>query len=128
VAVALADYSGLEVHLVGGRLHPGALTLVGADTVEALRRVRADLCLLGVCSLHAETGISTAYAEEATTKRAMIDSATETVAVLTADKLGTVSPFVVAPASRLTTLVTEASSSEALLAPFHKLQLRILTA
>ncbi|WP_257461679.1 DeoR/GlpR family DNA-binding transcription regulator [Archangium lipolyticum] len=128
VAVALADYSGLEVHLVGGRLHPGALTLVGADTVEALRRVRADLCLLGVCSLHPETGISTAYAEEATIKRAMIESAAETAAVLTADKLGTVSPFVVAPASRLTTLVTEASGTEALLAPFHKLQLRILTA
>lgn len=128
VAVALADYGGLEVHLVGGRLHPGSLTVVGAETVESLRRVRADLCLLGVCSLHAEVGISTAYAEEATTKRAMLESAAETVAVLTADKLGTVSPFVVAPTSRLTTLVTEASGTEAQLAPFHKLPLRILSA
>ena len=128
VAVALADYAGIEVHLVGGRLHPGALTLVGAETVEALRRVRADLCLLGVCSLHAEVGISTAYAEEATTKRAMLDSAAETVAVLTEDKLGSISPFVVAPTSRLSTLVTEARATDAQLAPCHQLQLRIMTA
>ncbi|PTL83641.1 DeoR/GlpR family DNA-binding transcription regulator [Vitiosangium sp. GDMCC 1.1324] len=128
VAVALADYAGIEVHLVGGRMHPGSLTLVGAETVEAIRRVRADLCLLGVCSLHSEVGITNVYAEEASTKRAMIESASETAAVLTADKLGAVSPFVVAPASRLTTLVTEAIATEAQLAPFHKLQLRILTA
>ncbi|HSP78501.1 MAG TPA: DeoR/GlpR family DNA-binding transcription regulator [Myxococcaceae bacterium] len=128
VALALGEYAGLEVHLVGGRMHPGALTAVGAETVDALRQVRADLCLLGVCSLHPEVGITTTYAEEATTKRAMLDSAAETVAVLTADKLGTLSSFVVAPASRLGTLVTEASGTEARLQPFHKLQLRILTA
>jgi DeoR/GlpR family transcriptional regulator of sugar metabolism len=127
VALVLAEYAGLEVHLLGGRLHPGALTTVGAETVEALRRVRADLCLLGVCSLHPEVGITTAYAEEATTKRAMIDSAAETVAVLTADKLGALSPFVVAPASRLAALVTESAGTEASLAPFRKLALRLLT-
>ncbi|WP_224367601.1 DeoR/GlpR family DNA-binding transcription regulator [Hyalangium versicolor] len=128
VALALAGYPGIEVRLVGGRLHPEALTLVGAETVEALRQVRADLCLLGVCSLHVEAGITASYAEEAAVKRALIQSAAETVAVATADKLGTLSPFVVAPVERLATLVTEATTPEATLAPFHKLSLRVMTA
>jgi DeoR/GlpR family transcriptional regulator of sugar metabolism len=128
VALALAEHPGIEVRLVGGRLHPEALTVVGADTVEALRQVRADLCVLGVCSLHSEGGITASHAEEAATKRAMIHHAAETVAVLTADKLGTLSPFVVAPAERVATLVTEARASEATLSPFRKLNLRILTA
>jgi DeoR/GlpR family transcriptional regulator of sugar metabolism len=128
VALALAEHPGIEVRLVGGRLHPQALTVVGAETVEALRQIRADLCLLGVCSLHIEGGITASLAEEAATKRAMIHHAAETVAVLTADKLGTLSPFVVAPAERLATLVTEASAPEATLSPFRKLNLRILTA
>lgn len=128
VALALAGHPGIEVRLVGGRLHPEALTVVGAETVEALRQVRADLCLLGVCSLHIEAGITTSIAEEAATKRAMIQSSAETVAVVTADKLGTLSPFVVAPVERLATLVTEAAAPEATLAPFQKLQLRVVTA
>ncbi|MDY7230166.1 DeoR/GlpR family DNA-binding transcription regulator [Hyalangium rubrum] len=128
VALALAEYPGLEVRLVGGRLHPEALTVVGAETVEALRQVRADLCLMGVCSLHIDGGITASYAEEAATKRVMVQNAAETVAVFTADKLGTLSPFVVAPAERLGTLVTEARTPESVLAPFRKLNLRILTA
>lgn len=127
VALALAEHPAIEVRLVGGRLHPEALTVVGAETVEALRQVRADLCLLGVCSLHLEAGITTTHAEEAVTKRAMIQGAAETVAVVTADKLGTLSPFVVAPVERLATLVTEAEAPEPALAPFRKLPLRILT-
>jgi DeoR/GlpR family transcriptional regulator of sugar metabolism len=127
VSLALAEHPGLEVHLPGGRLHPEALTTVGAQTVEALSQVRADLCLLGVCSLHAEAGITCAYAEEAVVKRTLIQNAAETVAVVTADKLGTVSPFVVAPVARLATLVTEASVPDAVRAPFLQLQVRVLT-
>ncbi|WP_224248542.1 DeoR/GlpR family DNA-binding transcription regulator [Hyalangium gracile] len=127
VALALAEHPGLEVRLVGGRLHPEALTVVGSETVEALRQVRADLCLLGVCSLHIEAGITTSFAEEAAVKRAMLQSSAETVAVVTADKLGTLSSFVVAPVETLATLVTEAAAPAAALAPFHKLPLRILT-
>lgn len=128
VALALAEHPGLEVHLVGGRLHPDSLTVVGADAVEAIRRVRADLCLLGVCSLHPELGLTTSIAEEAATKRAMLDCAAEAVAVLTTEKLNTTSPFFVAPAGRLAALVVEPPRDEAQLAPFRKLNLRIVIA
>jgi DeoR/GlpR family transcriptional regulator of sugar metabolism len=127
VALALGEHTGIEVHLLGGRLHREAMTTVGAETVEAVRQVRADLCLLGVCSIHGEAGITTPHAEEAAIKRAMIQASAETMAVATADKLGTVSSFVVAPTERLATLVTEATVAEAVLAPFHKLKLRVVT-
>jgi DeoR/GlpR family transcriptional regulator of sugar metabolism len=127
VAMALGEHTGIEVHLLGGRLHREAMTTVGAETVEAVRQVRADLCLLGVCSLHGEAGITTPHAEEVAIKRAMLQRSADTVAVTAADKLGTVSSFVVAPAERLATLVTESSVPEAVLAPFHKLKLRVVT-
>lgn len=40
-------------------------------------------------------------------KQALLDSASHVVAVTTADKLGAVEPFVVAPCSRIQTLITE---------------------
>jgi DeoR/GlpR family transcriptional regulator of sugar metabolism len=116
VAVTLVQHPGIEVTLIGGRLQKDGLVTVGAATVEALRSVRPDVCVLGVCSLHPQVGITETDAEEAHVKRAMIDSATEVVAVAAAEKLGTVSPYVVAPVTELTHLVTDATDEQVLAA------------
>src|SRR5207248_3366777 len=59
VALALAVYPEIEVIVIGGKLYKHELVTVGAATVEAYRNIRADLCLLGIGSLHPEVGIST---------------------------------------------------------------------
>jgi DeoR/GlpR family transcriptional regulator of sugar metabolism len=126
IAVALADHPGVEVVTLGGRLYRYALVNVGADTVEALRRVRADVCVLGVLALDAGVGLSVLDHEEAAVKRAMIEVSADVVAPAPVSKLGTVAPFVVSPASALTHLVTEAGAPEELLAPYRALGLTIL--
>jgi DeoR/GlpR family transcriptional regulator of sugar metabolism len=95
------------VTVVGGTLAKHAQALVGAATVEALRSVRADVLVLGVCSLHAEIGITVLDIEESHVKRAMIANAAEVVAVSAADKLGSAGPYVIAPLEELTYVVTE---------------------
>jgi DeoR/GlpR family transcriptional regulator of sugar metabolism len=107
IAVALADHPLVEVVLIGGRLFKQSLVAIGAATVEALHMIRADLCILGVCSLHPEYGISVTQLEEAHVKRAMIASSAEVVALASAEKLGTAAAYIVAPISELTHLVTE---------------------
>ena len=107
VAAVLADHPTVEVTVVGGTLAKHAQALVGAATVEALRSVRADVLVLGVCSLHPEIGITVLDIEEAHVKRAMIANAAEVVAVSAADKLGSAGPYVIAPLEELTYVVTE---------------------
>lgn len=107
IAVALAEHPSVEVVLIGGRLFKESLVAIGAATVEALHMIRADLCLLGVCSLHPECGISVTQLEEAYVKRAMIASSAEVVALAAAEKLGTAATYIVAPLAELTHLVTE---------------------
>jgi DeoR/GlpR family transcriptional regulator of sugar metabolism len=124
--VALADYPGIEVVMLGGRLYRYALVTVGAATVEALRRVRADVCVLGVLALDAEVGLSVMDYEEAAVKRAMMEVSADVVAPAPGNKLGTVAPFVVGPTSALTHLVTEAGAPEELVAPYRALGLTIL--
>lgn len=119
LAVALAEHPAVEVIVLGGRLYKDALVTVGAATVEALRMVHADLCMLGVCSLHPEVGISVFDLEEAYVKRAMIAGAAEVVALASADKLGTAAPYIVGPLSDLTHLVTERSVAGETLAPYQ---------
>jgi DeoR/GlpR family transcriptional regulator of sugar metabolism len=109
IAVALAEHPAVQVTMLGGTLAKDAQAVVGAATVEALRSVRADVLVLGVCSLHPEVGITVIDLEESYVKRAMIENAAEVVAVSSADKLGSAGPYVVAPLEELTHLVTERS-------------------
>ena len=110
VAVALAGHPKVDVTVIGGMLVKEAHALVGAATVDALRSVRADVLVLGVCSLHPEIGITVLELEESYVKRAMIANAAEVVAVSSADKLGSAGPYVIAPLEELTYLVTDASA------------------
>lgn len=126
--VALAEHPTVEVILIGGKLYKHELVAVGAATVEAFRHIRADLCFLGIGSMHPEVGISTFDLDEASVKRAMIASAAEVVALTPAEKLDTVAPYIVGPLSDLTHLVTERSVSNEVLAPYRALGITIVRA
>jgi DeoR/GlpR family transcriptional regulator of sugar metabolism len=108
VAAALAAHPLAEVILLGGRLLKPAQVTVGAATVDALRLVRADVAVLGVCSVHPDVGVTAQDSEEAEVDRAMVACAAEVVALAGTDKLGTASPWVVAGLGELTHLVTDA--------------------
>jgi DeoR/GlpR family transcriptional regulator of sugar metabolism len=107
IATALAGHQRAEVVLVGGRLLKADQVAVGAAAVEALRAVRADVCVLGICSLHPEVGVTTNDHDEAHVKRAMVACAGEVIALATADKLRTASPWVVAGLGDVDHLVTD---------------------
>ena len=113
IAVALVEHPNVEVTLLGGRVDKQAHATVGAATIEALRAIRADILVLGVCSLHPDIGITVTDLEETYVKRAMIATAAEVVAVSAADKLGSAAAFVVGPVEELTHLITERSSPQA---------------
>lgn len=128
IALALLPSPQVEVLLLGGRLDRETETAVGIATAEALRGVRADVCVLGVCSLHTEIGISVANGEEALLKRLMIAQSAEVIAAVVAEKFGTALPYVVAPVRELTHLVTERFVPDAVLGPFAALGITVVRA
>src|SRR6266516_7300421 len=109
VALALAEHPEIEVILIGGKLYKQELVTGGAATVEAFHNVRADLCFLGISSVHPEVGISTFNLEGSYVKRAMIASSAEVVALTSAEKLGTAATYIIRPLRDLNYLVTERS-------------------
>jgi DeoR/GlpR family transcriptional regulator of sugar metabolism len=107
VAGVLAVHPKAEVVLVGGRLLKDEQVAVGPQAVEALRAVRADACVLGICAFHPELGVTTANDEEAHVKRAMVACSGEVVALATRDKLHAANPWVVASLDEIDHLVTD---------------------
>ena len=126
VAMLLGEHPHIEVNLIGGKLYKTSLVTVGADTVASFGMVHADLCLLGICSLHPEIGITTPQLDESQVKRAMIANAAQTIALAATEKLNTVAPYVVGPLRRLTYLVTEPGVPAEILAPYSELGITIV--
>jgi DeoR/GlpR family transcriptional regulator of sugar metabolism len=128
IAAALAEHPVAEVVMIGGRLDKRAQVTTGAAAVDFIRSVRADACVLGVCALHPEAGLSTDDLEEAQVKRAMVESAADVIALATADKLRAGSAYLVAPVAELTHLVAEAEASDELLDPYRALGVNVTRA
>ncbi|CAN94164.1 Transcriptional regulator, DeoR family [Sorangium cellulosum So ce56] len=119
VAIALSEHPRVEVVLLGGRMRKDPLAAADGVTIAGVRQIRADLCYLGVCTIDPTFGVTTLDLDESYVKRAMVEASAEVVALVTADKLGTVSPYVVAPLSELTWLFTERGVSQEALAPYR---------
>jgi DeoR/GlpR family transcriptional regulator of sugar metabolism len=128
VAVALSDHRGIEIAVIGGSLRRDALVAVGAETVDALRMIRADVVMLGVCGLHPKVGVTANDLEEAQVKRAMIESAAAVVALADHDKLGTAMPVVVAPIDVITALITDSGVNDQALEPYRAAGIDVLYA
>ncbi|HEY8286986.1 MAG TPA: DeoR/GlpR family DNA-binding transcription regulator [Chloroflexota bacterium] len=126
VAAALSNHPSVEVHMIGGRLLKAAQATVGVPAVESIKRVRADLCFLGICSLDIELGITVSDPDEAEVKRVMVAQAAEVVAAAESDKLNTAGPYLVDPITAITYLVTDESVAGDLLAPYQAQGIQVL--
>ncbi len=114
LALALAEHPKVSVLMLGGNLHKAAQVTTGIETIRGIESIRADLCFLGMCSLHPEVGITVGDREEAYVKQAMIGTSTEVVGLISLGKMGTSLPYLVGAASRLTRLITDASDEDVL--------------
>jgi DeoR/GlpR family transcriptional regulator of sugar metabolism len=125
IALQLADHPGVEVVLAGGKLRKEARVTVGIETAEFFRGMHADWCMLGVCSLHHEWGLTLRDREEVQVKSAMIRAASQVVALATADKIGPVESFVVAPPNRIDLLITDSSTPPEVLDRYRALGIEV---
>lgn len=112
IALHLADHSTAEVVLAGGKLLKRSQVTLGVEAIDTFRALRADLCFLGVCSIHYEIGLTVPNREEAQVKSAIVASANRVVALATAEKIGTAEKYVAARLHQLDVLITDADTSE----------------
>ena len=127
-AIILAEYKGIKVILAGGQLNLATMSVSGHETLRLLQGIKADVLFTGVCAIHPEVGISSLHFDEVPVKQALIDSASQVIAVTTADKLGAVEPFVVAPCNRIHTLITERHVASGDVGDYRKMGIEVVQA
>lgn len=125
IVAQLMEHPGVEVIFTGGRIFKNSQVASGTDTIRMFRKVRADLCFLGICSLHPIVGVTGLDLEEAEVKSAMVESANRVVALATSDKMGTAEPFKVCEITDIDTIITD-QPEETSLQPYINLGIQVL--
>ncbi len=125
IAVALVEHPHVEVILLGGRLFKHSVVAVGAATIEAISRIRADVYFMGVTGIHPTAGLSTGDLEEAHVKRALSASAAETVVLASPEKLNAASAFVIAPVTDVSELIVLRDTPSEATGEFERLGLTV---
>jgi DeoR family fructose operon transcriptional repressor len=128
IAALLAPLPHVELHLLPGRVRTATQAAVGHATVEAIRHFRADLAFIGTNGISVRHGLSTPDAEEAATKRAIIESAQRVVVVSDATKVGQERTVRFADLEDLDVLVTDDSIEAADVKSFEAAGVEVVTA
>ncbi|MFD3872585.1 DeoR/GlpR family DNA-binding transcription regulator [Streptomyces sp. NPDC058623] len=88
VAARLADHTGIDLHLVGGRVRHRTRAAVDAWALRAYAEVRADVLFLATNGFTPDTGLTTPDLAEGAVKRAAIAAARRVVLLADSAKAG----------------------------------------
>jgi DeoR/GlpR family transcriptional regulator of sugar metabolism len=124
VALALSDHDKCRTILLGGILNQDKGGCLGGQTLNEVRRIYADVFVLGTCGVDASVGVTALDAEEAELKRTMVEQSGQLVVPATADKIGTIAPYSVAVAPAIDTLISSIAD-EVRLSPFRELGAKV---
>ncbi len=129
IGLELSSSHGPDTMLLGGSMRwPGAFSLIGPATLEALSFVVMDKVFLGVCGIDPEHGATTIQPEEAAVFRTMSRRARQVIVVADSSKVGMVSPAVICGVADIDTLVTDDGISPEITQAFQHADIRVIIA
>lgn len=111
IAVELLPHVGVEVILIGGRLDRHSVIATGAQAMEDIARLRAEVYFMGVTGVEPDAGLTTGHFEEAALKRALMRISAETVVLASQEKLGAASAYQIAPLSAASAVITDVDTA-----------------
>jgi DeoR/GlpR family transcriptional regulator of sugar metabolism len=112
IVSVLEAHPNVDVLFAGGRLHKGAFTSVGHDTIRFFQNIRADFYFMGICSIHPTIGVTTINYEESEVKKAIVQVSKHVVALAPHQRINTAEAFFICPISDVHTVLTDEEGKE----------------
>ncbi len=117
IALELLNHPNCEVIFLGNKLLKSAQMAAGAEVVEKIKNIRADICFLGTNSIDVN-GVTDLEWEVIEVKKAMLQAAKVKVALAISEKLNSEQKLNVCSLDNLDYLITELDPSLELLSPY----------
>ncbi|MFT3980683.1 MAG: DeoR/GlpR family DNA-binding transcription regulator [Ferruginibacter sp.] len=118
---AIVEYMAhpnIEVIVLGDKLSKTSKITIGADAVNRIKSIRADLCILGINALNMENGITDNDWDVAQLKQQMMASSNKVICLTISEKINSTQPIHVCDVKKIDVLITELDPSDPLLKPY----------
>ncbi|KFF10667.1 DeoR/GlpR family DNA-binding transcription regulator [Flavobacterium hydatis] len=118
VAALIEDLPNIDLIFAGGKMCKTSFATSSIETIDFFRNFRADVCILGVCSIHHERGITGVIYDDSQIKKNMIQNSNFVIALSSIEKVGTAEAYFVCPIKDINILVTNISPEDEPLKPY----------
>ncbi|MFN4006418.1 MAG: DeoR/GlpR family DNA-binding transcription regulator [Chitinophagaceae bacterium] len=125
-ALELLEHPTSEVIFIGNKLSKSAQIAVGAEVVEKLKSIKADICFIGTNSIDAKEGITDMEWEIIEVKKAMIAASQQVISLAISEKLNSVQKLKVCEPSAINYLITELNPNDQSLQAYKKAGITVL--
>ena len=112
VAALIEDLPNIDLIFAGGKMCKTSFATSSIETIDFFRNFRADVFILGICSIHHERGITGILYDDSMLKKNMIQNSNFVIALSSIEKVGTAESYFVCPIKDINVLVTNVSPEE----------------
>lgn len=126
LAMQFLEHPNVQTVFIGGRLNNEAQIALGAETIQTISQVRADVCFLGTGHIDVEHGLSEFDWEVVQLKKAMIQASRKVVSLTISEKINSSQVYKVCDINAIHTLITELDPADPFLHTIRKTGLEIL--
>lgn len=119
VAALIEDLPNIDLIFAGGKMCKTSFTTASIETIDFFRNFRADICILGVCSIHHERGLTGVIHEDSQIKRTMIQNSNYVIALSSIEKVGTAESYFIGPIKDINVLVTNINPDDEVLKAYR---------
>jgi DeoR/GlpR family transcriptional regulator of sugar metabolism len=116
----------IEVILIGDKVSKNSKITIGSEAIAQIRRLRADLCFLGINAINIKDGITDSDWDVVHLKKAMIESSQKVVCLSIAEKINSLQPIHICEVSKIHTLITELPPDDPVLKPYRDAGITVL--
>ena len=110
IAMHLLPFPKITTHVIGGKVLKSSEITLDISAYQTLESIKADICFVGIRSIHPDLGIATLDPEEARLKRKILDASDQRVIMATNEKLYTSDRFNIGGMNCIDTVVLEADA------------------
>lgn len=120
------NHPKIEVIVLGDKISKVSRMTTGADALNRIKNLKADLCFLGINALDLDNGITDNDWDVVQLKQQMISSSQKLVCLSISEKLNSLQPIHVCEVAKINILITELDPSEQILQPYRDIGITVL--
>lgn len=126
VVPIIEKFKNVELILLGGNYERDLAATSGLTTCYEVSKYIADVFIMGTCAVDPVYGVSATSVNDGETKKMMVQSSKQTIALASRNKLSQTESFKVCDMSQVDALITDLDSNDADLDDFRKSNIQIV--